>query len=51
MIREESRMARVALLILIDARETASTSRPTTKASLIVFPLNCAANFGGSPEN
>jgi hypothetical protein len=36
--------------MLIDARETASTSRPTTNGSRMVLPLNCAANFGGSTE-
>ena len=49
-MRELSRIARVALAMLIDARETASTSRPTTNGSVIFFPLNCAANFGGSTE-
>jgi len=50
-MRELSRMARAALLIVIDARETASTSPPTRNGSLIFLPLNCAANFGGSTEN
>ena len=39
-----------ALLMLIDARETASTSPPTRNGSRMLLPLNCAANFGGSTE-
>ena len=49
-IRELSRIARVALPMLIDARDTASTSLPTMNGSRMVLPLNCAANFGGSTE-
>src|SRR5262249_43174946 len=45
-MRELSRMARAALLMLIDARATASTSPPTLKGSLMLLPLNCVANFG-----
>ena len=50
MIRELSRTARAALAIVMDARETASTSPPTLNGSLKRLPLNCAANFGGSTE-
>src|SRR5262245_20622942 len=49
-IRDASRIARVALPMLIDARDTASTSPPTRNGSAIFLPLNCAANFGGSTE-
>jgi len=49
-IRELSRMARAALAIVIDARDTASTSPPTRNGSLIFLPLNCIANLGGSTE-
>ena len=49
-MRELSRMARAALLMVIEARDTASTSPPTLNGSRNVLPLNCAANFGGSTE-
>ena len=39
-----------ALLMVIDARDTASTSPPTLNGSRMDFPLNCVANFGGSTE-
>ena len=48
--RALSRMARVALPMLSDARETASTSTPTLNPSRTLLPLNCAANRGGSTE-
>src|SRR6185436_15104730 len=44
------RIARVALAMLMDARETASTSEPTWKASRMSFPANCAANCLRSTE-
>src|SRR5262249_12583955 len=47
---ELSRMARAALLMVIEARDTASTSPPTRNGSRNVLPLNCAANFGGWTE-
>ena len=49
-IRELSRIARAALPMVIDARDTASTSPPTLNGSRMLLPLNCAANFGGSTE-
>ena len=49
-MRELSRIARVALAMLIDARETASTSSPTLNGSRTFLPLNCSANLGGSTE-
>ena len=49
-IRELSRMARVALPMLNDARDTASTSAPTLNGSPMRLPLNWAANCGGSTE-
>src|SRR5260221_480300 len=39
-------MARVALAMLIEARETASTSPPTRNGSRMLLPLNCRANCG-----
>jgi len=39
-MRVESRMARVALAMLSDARETASTSTPTWNLSKMLLPLN-----------
>src|SRR6185295_8743484 len=49
-MRALSRMARVALAMLIEARDTASTSPPTRNGSLIFLPLNCMANFGATTE-
>ena len=48
--RTLSRTARVPLLTLIDAREMASMSDPTTKRSNTLLPLNGAANSAGSTE-
>ena len=39
-MRVESRMARVALAMLSEARETASTSTPTWNLSKMLLPLN-----------
>src|SRR5262245_35987315 len=44
------RMARVALPMLIDARETASMSLPTLNGSRMSLPTNCAANAFVSTE-
>ena len=41
----------LALVTLIVAVDTASISVPTRNASWRLFPLNCAANAGGSTEN
>src|SRR5262249_50769263 len=49
-LREPLRIARVELLIVIEARDTASTSCPTLNGSRMLLPLNCAANCGGSTE-
>src|SRR5262249_10948930 len=48
--RELFRMARVALVMLIVARDTASMSPPTLNGSRMLLPRNCAANSGGSTE-
>src|SRR5439155_12289224 len=44
------RIARVALVTLMLARDTASMSSPTLNGCRMSFPLNCAANCGGSIE-
>src|SRR5262245_31527569 len=44
------RTTRAALLIVIDALDTASISAPTLNGSRMFFPANCAANAGGSTE-
>ena len=43
-------IARDELVMLIVARETASTSTPTLNASRMLLPRNCAANPGVSTE-
>ncbi len=43
-------IARVALVMLIDALDTASMSAPTLNGSRMLLPLNWAANWGGSIE-
>ena len=48
--RDALRIARLALVIEIVARATASTSAPTLNESRMLLPLNCAANSGGSTE-
>jgi len=40
----------VALLMVMEARETASTSLPTLNGSRMFLPANWAANSGGSTE-
>ena len=44
-------IARDELLMVIDARDTASTSAPTLNGSRMSLPLNCWANCGGSTES
>src|SRR5687768_3062128 len=44
------RIARAALVTVIVARDTASTSPPTRNGSRMLLPLNCAANSGRSTE-
>ena len=44
-------MARAALVMVMVARDIASMSTPTLNGSRMLFPLNCAANSGGSTEN
>src|SRR5437660_5949319 len=48
--RELFLIARDALVMLMVARETASTSTPTLNASRMLLPRNCAANSGRSIE-
>ena len=43
-------IARVALVMVIVALDTASMSPPTLNGSRMFLPLNCAANSGGSIE-
>jgi len=50
MRRELLRIARVALSIVIYARDTASISSPTLNGSRTLLPTNCAANADGSTE-
>ena len=48
--REESRSARAAPFMVIDARDTAWMSWPTTNRSRTLLPFNRATNSGGSIE-
>jgi hypothetical protein len=50
MMRELSRMARVALEMVIVARDTACTSAPTLKGWRMLLPANWAPNSGGYTE-
>ena len=50
MVRVESRSARAAWFMVIDARDTAAMSLPTWNGSRMLLFLNCSTNFGGSTE-